>query len=72
MSESYSRVSGDYQHKEDNTTANHKSTHSIMAEFIDLYQVTIVNEKHVTVRCPLHISRQDQAHLRSNEKMQDL
>jgi hypothetical protein len=54
-----SKVFGDYQHKEDNTTANQKSTHSIMAEFIYLYQVIIMNERHVTVRCPLHISRQD-------------
>jgi len=43
-----------------------------MAEFIDLYQVVIMNERHVTVRCPLHISRPDQALLGSNENLQDL
>ena len=55
-------------------TANQKSTHNIimMVEFIDHYQVKIMNERHITIRFPLHISRQDQALLRSNEKMQAL
>ena len=55
-----SNVFGDYQH-EDNTTANQKSTHNIMAEFIYLYQVIVMNERHVTVGGALRISRQDQA-----------
>jgi hypothetical protein len=48
--------------KENNTTCSQYSTHSIMVEFIDIYQVIIMNEGHVTAKCPLYISRQDQAH----------
>ena len=38
-----------------------------MAEFINHYQVDIVDEYHVAVRCPLHSSRSDQ-HIRSKDK----
>ncbi|SRR6266403_714904 len=64
-----SGVSRNCQHKGDNMTANLKPTHSIKAKFIDLYQVIIMNDDHVTVRCPLRSSRQDQARLRSTRRV---
>ncbi len=36
---------------------NQTSTHINVAEFMNLYQIIIVNEHHIAVRCPLHRSR---------------
>lgn len=52
----------------DSTTVIQTFTHSIMAEFIDRYQVGVVDEYHVAVRCPLQSSRQDQAHILSKDE----
>ena len=43
-----------------------------MAEFINYYQVIVMNERHIAIGCPLHKSRQDQACLRGNDMTRGL
>ena len=50
-----SRFPGDCQHK-DSMTANQMFTHSTMPEFVNLYQVIVMYEYHVTVGHLLYIS----------------
>jgi hypothetical protein len=58
-----SRVSGGCQHKKGSMTASQMSTHYTVAEFINRYQVVVVNKYHVAVRCPLQITSRSGAYM---------